>query len=458
MPNDDEIRKTYENDQSTLWCAKCEITSTPIPPTGPPFPLCEKCNGERELYSEAIKKRPEICTNAYQHRLSKLEKTFRKYLSFSSFQRFEINAAVALSARSLGQPLWLINVFSSGDAKSAFMDAIISPEYCYRLNKITSKTLVSGIERVPDLAPDLKNKVICIPDLAVLTSLPIYEKVQVWSQFRELYDGNAGLDAGSGKRKKYSDIHTALLANSTPTNFDDQLSIAINLGSRELVLRGDDEVSIKGDKLRAAWNAGGHELEMKSELNYETQQFLNTRTLYAGEISEDIYQQLAAWVTFIAYLRASAAVEQNGELRSDVAPEEPTRLIQQFRRLFICLKSLDKNYSDERALKAIYRVALGSCSRNRLKVLRYLAKQTPESEWNAFDVAGELEVGTKTAATELNILSNLGIVKRHTRLLTYPSGEQKPAYRFSLNSDHPVSKVAIKGLSYELHTVQELLH
>jgi len=82
------------------------------------------------------------------------------------------------------------------------------------------------------------------------------------------------------------------------------------------------------------------------------------------------------------------------------------------KRLYISLKSLDDNYSDEKALSVIREVVESSILPIRKKVLDKLIEfyRSGQTSTTEYMVSRELRIGRKTVYSELNILWNLGIL------------------------------------------------
>ena len=151
--------------------------------------------------------------------LEEVYKVYKKYFHIEDTKRIDIVLATALSQKLEGIPIWLILVGASGDMKSVQLNSLRN-EDTFVLHNLTSKTLVNGYKdktKYPDLAPELNNKIVVIPDMAQILKLPPSEKGELWGQLRDLYDGLAGKVSGMGSRAKYEDLHVTLLAGSTAT-------------------------------------------------------------------------------------------------------------------------------------------------------------------------------------------------------------------------------------------------
>lgn len=345
-----------------------------------------------------------------QSPLEEVHKVYKKYFHIEDTKRIDVVLAVALSQKLEGIPIWMLIVGASGDMKSVQLNSLIGLEQVYKLHNLTSKSLVNGYKdknKYPDLAPELKNKIIVIPDMAQILKLPPVEKAEVWAQLRDLYDGMAGKVSGMGSRASYDNIKVTLLAGSTPS-IDGQILIHQDLGTRELIYR------TKGNKMKKEVMQkciDNEELEQRiaKEIKQKTKAFLDQTNPIRNYINPEHLKELMKIATYITYMRATAEVDSyTNELRNYVYPEEPTRIIKQLKRLYICLMSLNYDYLEERALKILWEIAKSSAFPIRVNIFEYLLNN--KGEFSTSELAKHLKIGKKTAKRECCVLWNMGLV------------------------------------------------
>ena len=231
----------------------------------------------------------------------------------------------------------------------------------------------------------------------------------MWAQLRDLYDGKAGVQTGSGVDAEYDDIWVTLMAGSTPA-IDSQILIFQNLGTRELIWRSDTEET---EKLKEkVWENEEAEELMREQLKEAVSSFLHGREIKELEIGDGMKEKLWEMARYVCYMRATAKADSyTGELMGDVHPEKPTRIFKQFKRLYIALKSLDEDYPDSRALNIIAHVAESSSNPLRIKV--YRALEDSDASMSTSEIANALKIGKKTVKTELSALFNMGVVEKN---------------------------------------------
>jgi DNA-binding transcriptional ArsR family regulator len=380
-------------------------------------------------------------------KLVDLHEEYKNLLYIEDTKRIDIVLAAALSNKLEGIPIWLIVVGASGDMKSVQLNALENGDTHY-LHKITSRTLVNGYkdkDEHPDLAPRLDGKIVVIRDLAPLLKLPPMEKGEVWGQLRDLYDGFAGAASGQGMDIKYKDLKITLIAGSTPA-IDGQILIHQDLGTRELIYRTKGNKNKKKAMNKCMENEET-EKSITKQLRKITTTFLRQTKIKREYIPEKILEELRKIALFTSYMRSSAEFDQySNELRNLVYPEEPTRIVKQLKRLFICLTSLAEDYSPQRALEILWEVAKSSSFPLRIKIFNFLSKQ--EIELSTSKIAEALKIGKSTTKRELSVFWNLGIVCCRKESTTYPD---KFIDYWKINKESPFVK-QVKGSHKPVHT------
>jgi len=353
--------------------------------------------------------------------LEDVHKKYKELLYIEDTKRIDIVLAVSLSCNIKGEsPIWIILVGASGDMKSVQLNAIKGYNTFF-LHKFTSKTLVNGFkdkEKFPDLAPHLDGKIIIIRDMAPLLKLNPTEKGEIWGQLRDLYDGFAGASSGMGMNVNYENIDTTLLAGSTPS-IDGQILIHQDLGTRELIFRTEGNKNKKNAMTKCMDN---EEIEKKitKELNEITLSFLNNRQIKRDYISEEIRNEIMRIAEYLSLMRATAEVDgYEKSLRGNVIPEEPTRIVKQLKKIYVCLTSLADDYPEERALEILWHIARSSASQIRIELVDFFINN-PKGEFSTSRLAEITKKGKGTIQVETGILWNLGILNLRKAETSYP--------------------------------------
>ena len=359
---------------------------------------------DEEAIQEAMKKIPS---------LQDVYNVYRKWLHIEDTKRLDIGLAVYLSRKMEGTPIWLIFVGPSGDMKSEQIRALNDEESSITFQRFTSKTLISGDRKV-GLGEDYcaifykdNQKVLLIYDLSQLLKLPTIEKAEVWAQLRDLYDGSLQRSFGNKISKYYKNLRVTLIAGSTP-HLDSQILIHQDLGTRELLYR-TSKVKNPKNIINMVLKNEMEEENMRTELHNTTCEFLKYKTIKNEMLTEEQIDKITKFVKYLSYMRAIADTDSfSGEIRADVSVEMPTRIVKQFKRIFIALKSLEKNYSDERAFEILKHITLSSCDQNRIKIYHYI--KDIKDRLSTSKISHAVNLGKKTTYKELAILNNLGLI------------------------------------------------
>lgn len=382
--------------------------------------------------------------------LIELHNVYRDLLYIEDTKRIDIVLATALSRKLDGIPIWLLLVGPSGDMKSVQLNAL-KDENAFILHNMTSKTLVNGYKnkaKYPDLAPELDDKLVIIPDMAQILKLAPVEKAELWGQLRDLYDGMAGKVSGQGSMARYDNLKVTLIAGSTPS-IDAQILIHQDLGTRELIYRTEGNKN-KEKVMKKCFENEELEEMIKNRLKEVTTTFIRQTKIKRNPIKPEITEKIMEIATYITYMRAIAEIDSyTNSLRNDVYPEEPTRIAKQLKRIYICLMSLANDYPEERALEILQHIAKSSAFPLRIKIFEHLLNL--DEEKSTSNIAETLCIGKSTAQRELAVMWNMGIVRCRKKETSYPD----KFYDFwKVNENHQFIKNIKKklfGLKNEKH-------
>jgi len=380
-----------------------------------------------------------------QSPLEEVYKVYKRYFHVEDTKRIDIVLAAALSQKLPGIPIWLILVGPSGDMKSVQLNSLDTPD-TFVMHNLTSKTLVNGYKnkvKYPDLAPELDNKIVIIPDMAQILKLPPAEKGELWGQLRDLYDGLAGKMSGMGSRASYKDLKITLLAGSTPA-IDGQILVHQDLGTRELIYRTKGS-KLKKDVMKKCFDNEELEEMIGKELKEKTSNFLKEVYIVRDIIPEKYINKLMDISTYITFMRASAEFDYNNDLRNIVYPEEPTRIAKQLKRLYICLMNLSNDYPEERAFEILWQVARSSAFPLRIKIFEYMIAN-PTMEHSTTQLSELLHIGRSTVKRECSVMWNIGLVSCRKEQINSFNPDRTYDY-WKMNENHEFIKIILGEMS-----------
>jgi predicted transcriptional regulator len=389
--------------------------------------------------------------------LEELRKVFHKWFKYEDETLLDLCLAIKIHSLMLGKyqiPLWLFVISASGDRKSStvssFYDGFSDEDFneytqeTYFLNFLTKNTLASGQKKnvKNDLAPRLNGKFVLTGDMAQFIKLDPKEKGAIWSQLREAYDGRVQKDTGSGVHTFYEGVFWDWLACSTPI-IDEEMILKNELGTRELLYRMPDENNNGEDKeklMETVWNNSDYKAQRQRELKEAVKMFFQywkNVSFEVNDISEEVKKKLFEYAVFVTQLRVTAECDwRTGDLTNFVYPEKPTRILEQLKMLFVCLKRIEQEYTDEDALKRIFEVVKSSIHPVRLKILLTIKEN---GKMSTTQIAHKVGLHYATTNRELQVCKQLEIL---TRTESKTSGTE--SFIWELNQFHDVYKILEK--------------
>jgi len=186
-------------------------------------------------------------------------------------------------------------------------------------------------------------------------------------------------------------------------------------------------------KMQQAWNNEEYELQMKTELRDAVMRYLTTTKIKKTEFTDEIKEYLMKQANRIAVLRAVGDYNQHtDELEANMYLEVPTRLIKQLKRLWICLKSLSDNYSDDRAMEIIEHIVNSSGNSNRSSILHIL-RYNPDDRFTINGMKYQTKLGYRACKRELEALWNLGLADKTEFYISKKGNRLHDASSYQIN-------------------------
>lgn len=347
---------------------------------------------------------------------SELLSVYKKLFSVSDTNLLEIILSHYVSHHlEERNPVWLFIVAPSSFGKTFHIKPFEDFPDVYLLNRITSRTLVSGQKNETDEVVLMNKKLILIPDFSQFLCLHPQEKQMIWSQFRDLYDGYAVNKYGSGKRTEYKDLYVSMLACTTP-DIDNQITLFQQLGTRHIFYRADYWISKNLDYLLE--NVDG---------NYILQQYRNTIHMFfetnnfdyenLPELDRDTLAYVKKLSEFVSIFRADVHADSfSGEPIGFTYPEDPDRIFNMLKKMLISYLIISEG-NLERGKQLIKEIAMSCIDERRYRIFKsfkdlcYVNGTLDDTaEVTLSQVANKVKLGLKTVKTQLYTLAQLGFL------------------------------------------------
>jgi len=280
---------------------------------------------------------------------------YSKWLAMQDKHVLDIIYGAVFANRIPGDPLWLFLVAPPGGMKSELLMSLADAPRVYTTTTLTPRALISGASTMgggdPSLIPKLNNKVLVIKDFTTILSMNALAKDEIFSVFRDIYDGKISKEFGNGTLRKY-ESRFGILAGVT-NEIENLGKTNTALGERFLKYRiratqaGAEKRAIK----KALQNIRESE-KMRKELKeiatkvLEYQPDLNAIT-EIDDKTVDRFTELARWVS---KLRGIVSREKyTNMVNYKPTREVGTRLATQFSKLAygIAMYRRDEYITDE---------------------------------------------------------------------------------------------------------------
>jgi len=338
--------------------------------------------------------------------LEPLISVFRRWLATRKDTTIELLTGFWLAHHLPSDPVWFILVGPSSDAKTELLRAF-SAFNTVVMNKVTARTIISGrTDSTSSLfMKRMHNKIWAVYDISNILALYPQDRKQVFSQMRDLYDGQ--LTAGYGTAKIVNErIYTSFIAAATP-RFEETFSEQQALGTRHLIVKTTPPSSL------AVFQRIREQLGNEETMRYQMAEVV--RTTFDGyqpewiRTDDDIEQQIQQLVEILTALRTYVQFDQyRNEVSAITDKEGVGRAKKNFDKLYSALMNI-AGMTPDHALSLLAHVAKSNASNIRFQTLLHLYRS---DDLRPQELSEYLRVGVSTAYRHLRALYSLGIAEK----------------------------------------------
>lgn len=319
--------------------------------------------------------------SAFEARASEvrtLEQThtvFARWLG-DGFDLVALDAVLAAAAVEQldGDPVWLLVVSGSGNAKTETVSALAGAG-AYVTSTITSEgallSATSAKEKAKDATGGLLRKigdsgVLVIKDVTSILSMNRDSRAAVLAALREVYDGRWERNVGTDGGRSLTWTGRIALVGAVTTAYDAAHAVIASMGDRFALVRVDSNLGRMSAGMQALHNVG-HEVEMRAELAEAAGLLLSCVDPAAAVLAQDDMTLLLGAADLVTLARTAVERDFRGEVVEAHQPEAPTRFAKMLGQLV--RGCLAVNAGHDRALAVAMRVAGDSVPPTRLLVL-----------------------------------------------------------------------------------------
>jgi hypothetical protein len=263
---------------------------------------------------------------------------FMRWLG-KDFETDALDAVLATAAaeRLDGDPLWLLLISGSGNAKTETVQALdgvgalvvsaISSEGALlsaTSRKDRSKEATGGLLR------QLGDRgVLVIKDVTSILSMERTSRGMLLAALREMHDGRWSRNVGTDGGQTLEWRGRIAVVGAVTTAWDRAHDVIASMGDRFILLRVDSNLHREEAGEQAIWNTG-HEVEMRAELSGAVAGVLAGVVDGAGVlVTREEVRTLLAAANLVTRARTGVEYDYKGDVIDAHAPEMPTRFAKQ---------------------------------------------------------------------------------------------------------------------------------
>lgn len=346
--------------------------------------------------------------------LAEVNRVFRKWLG-KEYDLDAINAVVATAAaeRLDGDPLWLLLVSGSGNAKTETVQALELAGAIITSTISSEGALLSGTakkEQARDATGGLlrligPTGVLVIKDVTSILSMDRNARGGVLAALREVHDGRWQRNVGTDGGRTLSWKGRIAVIGAVTTQWDRCHDVIAAMGDRFVVIRVDSTTGRQAAGRRAMQNTGD-EIAMRRELADAVAGVLaNVNPKQAIRLTDDESERLLAAADVVTRCRTGVEYDNRGDVIDAHAPEMPTRFAKEL--VQVVRGAVAVGLDRTAALRLALRCARDSMPPLRLAILLDVAAH-PGARTG--DVRRRIDKPWSTVDRQLQALHMLGVL------------------------------------------------
>jgi len=345
--------------------------------------------------------------------LDEAHAVFRRWLG-KEFEIDALNAVLAAAAveRLDGDPLWLLLISGSGNAKTETVQALDGIGAIVTSTISSDGALLSATsrkERDRAATGGLLRKlgdhgVLVLKDVTSILSMDRNTRGMVLAALREVYDGRWSRNVGTDGGMTLSWAGRIAVVGAVTTAWDRAHEAVAAMGDRFMLLRMDSTV-FRLEAGRQAIGNTGQEAQMRTELAAAVAGVLAGANTAGVTVTPEETELLMAAADLVTRARTAVEFDYKGDVIDSHAPEMPTRFAKQLTQML--RGAVAVGLSRRESLRLAIRCARDSMPPLRLLILDDVARH-PSS--TTTEVRRRLNKPRATVDRQLQALQILGIV------------------------------------------------
>jgi hypothetical protein len=345
--------------------------------------------------------------------LEQARATFKRWLG-DDYDTDALDAMLAAAAveRLDGDPVWLLIVSGSGNAKTETVQAL-SGINATVVSTITSEgallSATSKRERTKDATGGLLREigdrgVLVIKDVTSILSMNRDLRGQILGAFREIHDGSWVRKVGTDGGRSLPWSGRIAVIGAVTTAWDQAHAVIASMGDRFVLVRVDSTTGRVAAGRKAIGNTGV-EAQMRAELAAAVAGVIAGMETTGTTLPEEETDIVLAAADLVTLARTGVEYDYRGDVIDAHAPEMPTRFAKELTQIIRGAVAI--GIPRHEALRLAIRCARDSMPPLRLTLIDDLAANPGSS---AIDVRKRINKPRSTVDRQLQALHMLGVL------------------------------------------------
>jgi hypothetical protein len=393
-----------------------------------------------------------IAAAAHYGRLDEVRKIFRRWLG-DEYDLDAVDAVLCAAAaeRLGGDPLWLLVVSGSGNAKTETVQALAGAGAVVTSTISSEGALLSGTparDKSRSATGGLLRRIgkrqsglLVVKDVGSILSANRDTRAAVLAALREVHDGRWERNIGTDGGRTLTWTGRVVLVGAVTTAWDRAHDVLAALGDRFVLLRMDSTAGRLTAGRQAIGNTGAEE-RMRRELADAVRDTMAGLDVQRDiRLADDEQDRLLAAADIVTLARTGVDYDCRGDVIDAHAPEMPTRFAKQLAQ--VVRGGIALGMSRREALRLATRCARDSMPPLRLAILLDVGAN-PDSR--SHDVRQRLHKPRATVDRQLQALHMLGLLTCN-ELEEVLFGNERTVWRYSLAEGVNPTALAVPDLS-----------
>ena len=341
---------------------------------------------------------------------------FKKWLgSTYDLSTFDATACAGAAEKLGGDPLWLIVISGSGNAKTETVQSL-SGAGAHITSTITSDgALLSATTRSRGATGGLLHKIgarglLVIKDLTSILAMDSNVRGSVMAAFREIHDGRWERNVGFAGGRTLTWMGRIVVVAACTTAWDEARKVIEAMGDRFVLIRSDSTTG-RAESTRQAIGNTGREGAMRTELAGAMGALIASADTGVRNLTGAEVERLIKLANVVTWARSGVERDYRGDVVNAHAPEMPTRFAKQLAQ--VVRGALSLGIGSDAAMQLAVRCARDSMEPLRRDLLLDIAAN-PDAEPN--EVHRRIVRPLTTVKQNLTALHMLRLVKCEERL------------------------------------------